>query len=433
MLVSNQPSTQNIVTIVTLLAKYRRKKARLIACLCKVTKPHHYRKRVTWEAFLQDMLLEEDFETTTRMPSLHAFYELCNLLSPFLSSSKRSYVSIKRNISLEFKVYLTLRLLAGGDVLDIHKTIGISKYSVYRYFKKTIEAINMHPALSIDLPTGESLKEIHKGFAKLSGDFDIEDCVTRPTPMKGCVGALDGYLALMDTPVCPGSSDYYFSGHYFHHGLNVQAMCDHKCKFTYFNVVAPGKCPDSIALQKCCDLLEWLTNLPTGSNDGDCFFVVADAANICNSKVLTPFKGPQKAIEENDSYNFFLSQLRIRIEQSFGLLSNKWRIFRAPLGSDIGRAIRILHCCARLHNYVIDRRPVIDNNDNFNRDDEIEALFVQGSVELGYIPSDVEEASQDVRRQDEYDPSLRAQIVSNRILPGNWSRPNYNIARNSNN
>ena len=104
MLVSNQPSTQNIVTIVTLLAKYRRKKARLIACLCKVTKPHHYRKRVTWEAFLQDMLLEEDFETTTRMPSLHAFYELCNLLSPFLSSSKRSYVSIKRNISIEFKL-----------------------------------------------------------------------------------------------------------------------------------------------------------------------------------------------------------------------------------------------------------------------------------------------------------------------------------------
>ena len=141
----------------------------------------------------------------------------------------------------------------------------------------------------------------------------------------------------------------------------------------------------------------------------------------------------QKAIEENDSYNFFLSQLRIRIEQLFGLLSNKWRIFRAPLGSDIGRAVRILHCCARLHNYVIDRRPVIDNNDNFNRDDEIESLFVQDSVELGYIPSDVEEASQDVRRQDEYDPSLRAQIVSNRILPGNWSRPNYNIARNSNN
>lgn len=60
---------------------------------------------------------------------------------------------------------------------------------------------------------------------------------------------------------------------------------------------------------------------------------------------------------------------------------------------------------------MIDRRPVIDNNNDFNRDDEIESLFVQGSVELGYIPSDVEEASQDVRRQDEYDPSLRAQIV----------------------
>ena len=34
---------------------------------------------------------------------------------------------------------------------------------------------------------------------------------------------------------------------------------------------------------------------------------------------------------EKDAFNFYLSQLRIRIEQTFGLMTNKWRILRQPL------------------------------------------------------------------------------------------------------
>ena len=426
---------KQLLAVNMILSIKRRRRKRIInSILMNHRKFSHYRKRNTWKDFLEDMLLENDFETTTRMPSLAAFNELCEVLKPGLMSSNRQYKSTIRNIEVEFKVYLTLRILAGGDPLDLNKTIGISKYSVYRYFKLTVDLINNNPIFSINLPTGDKLNEIKEGFAKLSGDRDFNESVTRPTPMKGCVGALDGYLALIDKPVCKGSSDYYFSGHYFHHGLNVQAMCDHMCRFTYFNVIAPGKCPDSVALQKCLDLLDWLSELPTGRNDSECYFILADAAYICNRKVLTPFKGPQKLVPQNDSYNFYLSQLRIRIEQSFGLLSNKWRILRTPLGSDIKRAVRILNCCARLHNFVIDRRPVIDDEDNFIEDDDMEVLITQSDSQLGYVPSDTEQVSQDRRRKlTIHDPSLRAQIVSNRIVVGNWNRPNYNIVRNNNN
>ena len=433
-----QPPNKNkkrkiLMQLIILKLKKKIQRDALFTILCKSPKKHHYRIRISWQDELQNMLLENSFETTTRMPSVAAFYDLVELLRPGLTSKNRKYVSSVRNIEVEFKVYLTLRILAGGDPLDIHKTIGISKYSVYRHFQETLHLINNIEALSIDLPAGEYLVDIKKGFAKLSGDREFEDSTTRPTPMKGCVGALDGYLALMNTPICDGSSDYYFSGHYFHHGLNVQAMCDHQCKFTYFNVVAPGKCPDSVAMQQCTDLQQWLDSLPTGSNDNDCFFILADAAYTCNRKVLTPFKGSMRLSPSNDAYNFYLSQIRIRIEQSFGLLSNKWRILRMPLGSDIGRAVRILNGCARLHNFIIERREVISENNEFNADDDIEVLFSQNNVNLGYIPSDVEEISQDQRRASGYDPSLRAQIISNRIIPGNWSRPNYNIVRNNNN
>ena len=122
-------------------------------------------------------------------------------LKPGLKCSNRQCKSTTRNIEVEFKVYLTLRILAGGDPLDLNKTIGISKYSVYRYFKLTVDLINNNPIFSINLPTGDKLNEIKEGFAKLSGDRDFNESVTRPTPMKGCVGALDGYLALIDKPV----------------------------------------------------------------------------------------------------------------------------------------------------------------------------------------------------------------------------------------
>ena len=117
----------------------------------------------------------------------------------------------------------------------------------------------------------------------------------------------------------------------------------------------------------------------------------------------------------------------------FRLLNNKWQILRTSLGNDIGRAIRILNGYAHLYNFIIDRCEVINKSNKFNVDDGIEVVFSQNNTGLGYIPSDVEEISQDQRRASGYNPSLRAQIISNRIIPGNWSRLNYNIVRNNNN
>jgi hypothetical protein len=46
--------------------------------------------------------------------------------------------------------------------------------------------------------------------------------------ISGCVGAVDGWLCLIQ---CPGKKEVsnpnsYFSGHYKCHGANVQACCD---------------------------------------------------------------------------------------------------------------------------------------------------------------------------------------------------------------
>ena len=56
----------------------------------------------------------------------------------------------------------------------------------------------------------------------------------------------------------------------------------------------------------------------------------------------------------NNSFSFHLSQLRIRREMVFGLLTTKWQIFRTPIGVHLECLSDICGAAARLHNFVID-------------------------------------------------------------------------------
>jgi hypothetical protein len=70
--------------------------------------------------------------------------------------------------------------------------------------------------------------------------------------------------------------------------------------------------------------------------------------------MLVPFSGLQKREPHKRTYNFYLSQLRIRVEMSFSLLSTKWRIYRRNLEYSLEKNIRIINAASRLHNFVID-------------------------------------------------------------------------------
>jgi len=48
------------------------------------------------------------------------------------------------------------------------------------------------------------------------------------------------------------------------------------------------------------------------------FYVVADDVYCLSSTLLIPYSGREKQDKSKDAFNFFLSQLRIQIEQAFG-------------------------------------------------------------------------------------------------------------------
>jgi len=62
---------------------------------------------------------------------------------------------------------------------------------------------------------------------------------------------------------------------------------------------------------------------------------------------------PGKQLDETQRiFNYRLSRARRTIENAFGILSAKWRIFRKPLRANVDLAEKIVKATVCLHNYL---------------------------------------------------------------------------------
>ena len=89
-----------------------------------------------------------------------------------------------------------------------------------------------------------------------------------------------------------------------------------------FSIAASRKRNDCRAFRKLTGLRNWLSGL---NEKGQ--FIIGDNAYPIGNSLLIPFSGEEARDSSNDSYNFYLSQLRIRVEMTFGRLTSKRRIF----------------------------------------------------------------------------------------------------------
>ncbi len=104
--------------------------------------------------------------------------------------------------------------------------------------------------------------------------------------MDGCVGALDGWLCRIKVQLGKDTSSIasYFSGHYQCHRVNIQALCDARCRFTYMSCQSPGGTGDSRAFHGTA-LNYFPQEIPRG------FYVVGDSAYTLSPFLLVPFTG----------------------------------------------------------------------------------------------------------------------------------------------
>ena len=267
---------------------------------------------------------------------------------------------------------------------------------------KYIIAILCCDALSYSFPTEkEKVVDTIKEFKVLSSHGVID----------GCVGCLDGLLLRIQTPWTrdTGHVKSYFLGHYQAYGINVQACCDSKCCFTFVCLAAPGGCNDIAAFRKT-GLSTLINNLPIGK------YVIGDNAYICTEHLLTPFSGEERKEKAKDAYNFYLSQIRMRIEMAFGRLTSKWRILKRPLQVRLKNVGALFLCITRLHNFCINEGEVVTDSSNSENDSE-------DSSDSQFFPSDVTTTTITGN-------SMLRDILVNEIQRNSLARPQYNLDRN---
>lgn len=358
----------------------------LLLCLFEIQHAQGSRSflynRINWDRHVTKLLHVKLFIKTYRM-SYASFLKLVSILEPHLHFVKGNS-RVNNHVFPEMMVALTLRYLAGGSILDLINVYGLNRAWAYRVRDKVIGAILTCKELQIRFPI-EDTEEDHAERNKIRIGFMSK---SDQSIFHQCHGALDGMLQPCKCPSkkdSNGNQDGYWSGHYCTYGLNCQALCDAHLRFTFFSVAAPGGCHDAEAIKKT-KFQAIIDSL------GEMHYIVSDAAYPLTNEMLIPFSGPQRDTRENDVFNFYLSQIRIRIEMSFGRLVGKWCVLRSPLlqNSVLG-ASKVILACAFLHNFVInhDCDTTIDPITLSNDFHEINPLQCGNELtnHLGYLPT----------------------------------------------
>jgi DDE superfamily endonuclease len=108
-----------------------------------------------------------------------------------------------------------------------------------------------------------------------------------------------------------------------------------------------------------------LDDLVEGLQLGYC--IIGDNAYEPTERMVPVFGGLQRLNEDNDNFNFYASQLQIRIEMAFGIKQIKWGLLQRPLQSKLKHVRWIAQAIARVHNFVINERLLRKQPEEFHR------------------------------------------------------------------
>ncbi|XP_055846366.1 uncharacterized protein LOC129912239 [Episyrphus balteatus] len=284
----------------------------------------------------------EDYKCYLRMKD-EQFQELLSLVDPFI---KKQDTLMRTAISSEQRLILTLRFLAtGNDYSDLKFSSRISPQAIGKIVPETCLAIyNTLKKKYLKFPSSESdWKAIANGF-KTNWDFE------------NCLGAMDGKHVLITKPPNSGSYFYNYKGTF---SVVLFAIVNANYEFIYVHEGTNGRISDGGVLRRT-DFFEKLENhelhIPPPEKLQNSSFVcpygfIGDEAFSLSENIWKPF--PQSGISKEERiFNYRLSRARRIVENVFGILCLRFKMFQRPIKINLEHIdAAILACCA-LHNFL---------------------------------------------------------------------------------
>ncbi|XP_064107865.1 uncharacterized protein LOC135216432 [Macrobrachium nipponense] len=171
-----------------------------------------------------------------------------------------------------------------------------------------------------------------------------------------CCGALDGKRVLIAKPSKSGST-YYDYKCYF--SSILLALVDAKLRFIYVDVGGAGRASDEGIWEKCSlkraldrDLVKFLPHKSLPFSQKACPSVIlADDAFPLTTTLMKPYPG-RGLTHEKRMFNYRLSRARRTSENAFGILSEKFRIFKQPINTSPENINSVILAACSLHNFL---------------------------------------------------------------------------------
>lgn len=178
-----------------------------------------------------------------------------------------------------------------------------------------------------------------------------------------CLGAIDGKHILIRPPGGSGSYYYNYKGS---HSIVLMAICDANSEFLYVDVGANGRISDGGVWDNSPmsnRIANGTAGLPPdkilpGSERLLPFVFVADDAFPLQRHIMKPFSHNNQSTREL-IYSYRVSRARRTVENAFGMLANRFRVFLSPINLPPDSVEMVVLACTSLHNFL--RRDEIHN------------------------------------------------------------------------
>ena len=139
------------------------------------------------------------------------------------------------------------------------------------------------------------------------------------------------------------------------------AICDSRYCFSFVDVGEYGSNNDSGVLKnsRMGNMSEREEmNLPESETiEGDKlqmpYFLVEDEIFPLKNWLMRPYSGKSLVNEKRKIFNYRLSRTRRIIENTFGIIVARWRIFQTTINAEPERVEKIVFACVALHNYLM--------------------------------------------------------------------------------
>lgn len=148
---------------------------------------------------------------------------------------------------------------------------------------------------------------------------------------------------------CPNGSGSLYYDYKGHFSIVLFALCDSYLNFRYINVGHYGKTSDGTIFSHSTlqSILEnGSSNIPPNS------VVLGDEAFPLKKYLMKPYPRTQGLSKEKKIFNYRLSRARRVVENAFGLLVSKWRIFERPIAVEVNKVDKKIKACCALHNWL---------------------------------------------------------------------------------